>query len=63
MLNIKYSILIRNKKLRCAKWYGRIRQDGKERFFPMESRQEGERWLNEQKYLYGEYLAGKPFLK
>lgn len=59
MLNIKYSILIRNKKLRCAKWYGRIRQDGKERFFPMESRQEGERWLNEQKYLYGEYLAGK----
>lgn len=55
---VKYSILIRNKRLKCAKWYGRIRQDGKEKFLPMESRGEAERWLNEQNYLYGEYRAG-----
>lgn len=58
MKTIKYSILIRNKRLKCAKWYGRIRQDGRERFIPMESRGEAERWLNEQNYLYGEYRAG-----
>lgn len=55
---VKYSILIRNKRLKCAKWYGRIRQDGREKFLPMESRGEAERWLNEQNYLYGEYRAG-----
>jgi len=55
---VKYSIEIRNKKLKCAKWYGRIRQDGHEKFVPMESRQAAERWLNEQNYRYGEYRAG-----
>lgn len=55
---IKYSITIRNKARKSAKWYGRIRQDGHEKFIPMESRQEAERWLNEQRYLYGEYMAG-----
>lgn len=55
---VKYSITLRNKSKNCPKWYGRIRQDGKERFVPMESRQDAERWLNEQKYLYGEYAAG-----
>lgn len=55
---VKYSILIRNKRLKCAKWYGRIRQDGREKFIPMESRGEAERWLNEQNYRFGEYRAG-----
>lgn len=58
MLIIRYSITLRNKKLKSPRWYGRIRQDGRERFIPMDSRQEAERWLNEQKYRYGEYTAG-----
>ena len=58
MLIIRYSITLRNKKLKSPRWYGRIRQDGREKFLPMDSRQEAERWLNEQKYRYGEYTAG-----
>jgi integrase len=58
MLKIRYSITIRNKNRKSAKWYGRIRQDGKERFLPMDSRADAERWLARQNYLYGEYTAG-----
>ena len=56
---VKYSITIRNKSRKSAKWYGRIRQDGHERFIPMNSRKDAERWLNEQNYRYSEYLAGE----
>lgn len=58
MLTVKYSITIRNRNRKSAKWYGRIRQDGRERFIPMKDRADAEKWLNRQKYLYGEYTGG-----
>lgn len=60
MLIIRYSIVLKNKNRKSAKWYGRIRQEGRERLLPLsENRAEAEQWLNQQKYLYGEYKAGR----
>lgn len=60
MLIIRYSIVLKNKNRKSAKWYGRIRQEGRERLLPLsENRAEAEQWLNRQKYLYGEYKAGR----
>lgn len=57
---IKYSISLRNKSRKSASYYGRIRQDGREKFIPLHtaSKNEAERWLTEQRYKYDQYLAG-----
>ena len=57
---VKYSIALRNKSRKSASYYGRIRQDGREKFIPLHtsSRNEAEKWLTEQRYKYDQYLAG-----
>ena len=57
---VKYSISLRNKHRKTAQFYGRIRQDNRERFIPLHtaSRAQAEKWLHKQLYLYEEYQAG-----
>ena len=60
-MKIAYSVVIKNPKRKTAPFYGRIRQDGRERFIPLntDSRAEAMKWLEKQKNLLfrvNEYL-------
>lgn len=50
-MKIAYSALVKNPKRRKAPYYGRIRQDGKEKFIPLntESKAEAMKWVERQK--------------
>lgn len=50
-MKIAYSALIKNPKRKTAPYYGRIRQDGRERFIPLntESKSEAMKWVERQK--------------
>ena len=50
-MKIAYSALIKNPKRKTAPYYGRIRQDGRERFIPLntESKSEAMKWVEWQK--------------
>lgn len=60
-MKIAYSAVIKNPKRKTAPYYGRIRQDGRERFVPLntDSRAEALKWVEKQKnilYRVNEYL-------
>lgn len=65
-MKIAYSALIKNPKRKTAPYYGRIRQDGKERFIPLntESKSEAMKWVERQKnilFQVNEFIeAGQP---
>lgn len=65
-MKIAYSVVIKNPKRKTAPFYGRIRQDGRERFIPLntDSRAEAMKWVDKQKNLLfrvNEYLdEGNP---
>lgn len=55
MEKISYSIVLKNKTRDSAKWYGRIRQNGKERLIPISQvKAEAERWLRRVQLAYDE---------
>ena len=55
MDKISYSIVLKNKTRDSAKWYGRIRQNGKERLIPISQvKAEAERWLRRVQLAYDE---------
>ena len=63
---IKYSVVLKNPRRHDAKWYGRIRQDGRERFTPLYTTDPAvaHKWAERQKVILfqvNEYEeAGKP---
>jgi integrase len=65
-MELKYSAVRKNPRRPSAKWYGRIRQDGKERFVPLytQDRAEAMRWVERQKHVLFEIneleSQGKP---
>lgn len=65
-MKISYSAVIKNPKRKKVPYYGRIRQDGRERFIPLntESRSEAMKWVEKQKHVLfevNEYLeTGQP---
>lgn len=50
-MEIRYSAVVKNPRRKSAKWYGRIRQDGRERFIPLKTqdRAEAMKWVERQK--------------
>lgn len=48
---ISYSVVLKNKHRPSAKWWGRIRQDGKERWTPLytQDKAEADKWVNKMK--------------
>lgn len=66
MEQLKYSAVLKNPRRPSAKWYGRVRQDGKERFVPLytQDRAEAMRWVERQKHVLYEInelqSQGKP---
>ena len=61
MEKISYSAVRKNPKRKSCKWHGRIRQNGKERLVALDTQDSAvaQQWVAKQKYLYGEYLAGR----
>lgn len=60
-MKIAYSALVKNPRRKTAPYYGRIRQDGRERFIPLntESKSEAMKWVERQKnilFQVNEYL-------
>ena len=55
MDKISYSIVLKNASRKSAKWYGRIRQNGRERLVPISQvKAEAERWLRRVQLAYDE---------
>ncbi len=50
-MKISYSALVKNPKRKTAPYYGRVRQDGREKFIPLntESKAEAMKWVERQK--------------
>ena len=63
---VKYSAVLKNPSRASAKWYGRIRQDGKERFTPLYTQDpaEAQKWVRRMEnvlFQVNEYEdAGRP---
>lgn len=60
-MKISYSALVKNPKRKTAPYYGRVRQDGREKFIPLntESKAEAMKWVERQKnilFQVNEYL-------
>lgn len=65
-MKISYSAVVKNPKRKTAPYFGRVRQDGRERFIPLntENKSEATRWVERQKnilFQVNEFLdAGQP---